>query len=61
MDSVSALSTHALVTHFDVTLQINDFDWTFLQKSRTPLEARLIEAKMISIHKPTLNRKHERL
>lgn len=58
-DETSALSTHALKAHGDVTLDIDSFSLRILFKGKTPLETRLIESKMIRTQQPNLNRKHE--
>ena len=55
----SALAEHALKVHVNRGLTISDFDLKILRRCRTPLEARLTEARLISIHRPQLNRKHE--
>ena len=58
-DGISALSTHALQAHYDVTLTIDSFNLDIFQKAKTPLETRLIEAKLIDTLKPNINRRHE--
>ena len=58
-DDISALSMHASIAHSDVTLSMDSFDLEILHQGKTPLESRLIEIKMINLHKPYLNRKHE--
>ena len=58
-DQSSALSDHATKAHSNKPFKISDFDLQILRKCHTPLEARLIEARMITTHRPNLNRKYE--
>ena len=58
-DVKSALSEHFLFHHPEHQCSINNFDLEILHKGQSPLEARLLEAKLIDSHQPRLNRKHE--
>ena len=55
----SALAEHASKAHANRSMTISDFDLQILRSCHTPLETRLTEAKMISLHRPNINRKHE--
>ena len=55
----SALADHAQKIHSTKPMNISDFDLEILSRCYTPLQTRLTEARLISSHRPDLNRKHE--
>ena len=59
-DGRSALSEHAIHDHFDLSLTADDFYFSFVAKFRTPVEARISEARFIDVLKPQLNRRLEK-
>ena len=59
-DGKSALSDHANNHHADLSLTIADFLFTFVAKSRNPVDTRISEAHCIDLLNPSLNRKVEK-
>lgn len=55
----SALSEHVLKNHADQVASIFSFDLQILRHCRNPIDSRLAEARLINLHRPKLNRKHE--
>ena len=56
----SALAEHVHGVHSNRPFFITDFDIDILHRRRAPVETRLAEARAIKVHKPQLNRKHEK-
>ena len=55
----SALADHAKKVHSTKPMNISFFDLQILSRCHTPPQTRLTEARLISSHRPDLNRKHE--
>ena len=57
---MSALAEHLNVAHGNLPFTIFNFDLDIVKKCEGPVEARLAEARAISVQRPQINRKHEK-